>query len=98
MLASTDPTIQLLIDNIDGANSLDERSAAVKNLKNYVEAKNLLESTPIPELEPTGFRGFLHRNAGDLIKAGSTITIVCLIAGLEAKGDLIFRSKASKFI
>lgn len=98
MSDSIDPTAQILIDKIDGAADLAETSTAVKNFKAYAEAKNLLKPDPIPESEPSGFKGFLHRHAGDLIKVGGTLTVVGIIAIIETKGDVIFRSKASKFI
>jgi hypothetical protein len=58
----------------------------------------LLEPEPIPVPEPSGVRGFFHRHTGDLIKAGTTLSVVGLIAVVEAKGDVIFRSKATKLI
>lgn len=71
---------------------------AIKNLKTLAEARNLMQPELEPEPEPTGIRGFIRRNGGDLIKTATTFGVVAIIAGIEAKGDVIFRSKASKFI
>lgn len=96
----TDPIAQDLLKSIKDADPNDEKVIAdkIKTLKNYAEAKKLLEPEPEPVPEPTGFKAFVNRNSGDLIKAGSTLVIVTAIAAFEAKGDLIFRSKAAKFI
>lgn len=92
-----DPIIQKLITNVQDADD-DSVAGSIKNLKTYVEACKLLEPDPIPEPEPSGVRGFFHRHAGDLIKAGTTLSVVGIIAIVEAKGDVIFRSKATKFL
>lgn len=98
MPESTDSVTQKLIDDIDHATSLEVKSTAVKTLKTYAEAKKLLDPDPIPDPEPTGVKAFFARHAGDLIKVGGTLAAVATIAVIEAKGDVIFRSKASKFI
>src|SRR5687768_12806958 len=76
----------------------EETAAKVKNLKTFAEAKKLLEPDPIPEPEPSGAKAFFNHHAGDLIKVGGSIVVVSIIAVIEAKHDIIFRSKASKFI
>lgn len=94
-----DAITQKLIEVAGDPVSTDEdRAAAIKSLKTYAEAKKLLETEPIPEPEPSGIRGFFRRNSEALIKAGTTLTVVGVIAVIEAKGDIIFRSKATKFI
>lgn len=93
-----DETVKKLIDDIDTAADYDETSTAVKNLKVLAEAKKLLEPDPEPEPEPSGVKAFFSHHAGDLIKVGGSIVIVSVIAVVEAKHDIIFRSKASKFI
>lgn len=99
MPESIDSITQKLLDDIATHDITTEAAAtATKNLKTFAEAKKLLEPEPIPVPEPTGVKAFFSRNSGDLIKAGSTLVIVTTIAVLEAKGDLIFRSKATKFI
>lgn len=98
MPESIDSVTQKLIDDVHNAEDLEKTSTAVKNLKTLVEAKKLLEPDPIPDPEPSGFKAFLNRHAGDLIKVGGTLTIVGVIAVVEAKGDVIFRSKAAKFL
>jgi len=93
-----DDTVQKLINDIDSATDGDATATAVKNLKVLAEAKKLLEPDPIPEPEPSGAKAFFSHHAGDLIKVGGSIVVVGIIAVIEAKHDIIFRSKASKFI
>lgn len=98
MPETIDDVTQTLLDDVDSTTNLESRSTAVKNLKTFAEAKKLLEPDPTPDPEPSGFKGFLDRHAGDLIKVGGTLVVVGFIAFTEAKGDVIFRSKAAKFI
>lgn len=76
----------------------DQATTIINNLKTLAESQQILTPDPIPDPEPTGFKGFLRRNGEDLIKVGGTVTVVAIIGLIEAKGDVIFRSKASKFI
>lgn len=99
MSESADSLAQKLIDDIDGRDlTLEETSTAIKNLKTYAEAKKLLDPDPIPDPEPTGLKGFFARHSGDLIKVAGTLSAITLIAAVETKGDVIFRTKASKYI
>lgn len=98
MPESIDSVTQKLIDDIDAADDLEKKSTAVKNLKTLAEAKKLLEEDPTPDPEPTGIKAWMKDHSGDLIKVGGSFLIVATIAVIEAKGDVIFRSKASKFI
>jgi hypothetical protein len=95
---SIDEVQQKLIDDINVTGDADEVSTRVKNLKTFAEAKKQLEPDPIPEPEPSGAKAFFNHHAGDLIKVGGSIVVVSIIAVIEAKHDIIFRSKASKFI
>lgn len=94
-----DDALSSLIDDINNTVGDPEKAAtAVKNLKAFAEAKKLLDPDPIPEPEPTGIKAFFVRNSGDLIKVVGTLAVATVIAVIESKGDVIFRSKASKFI
>lgn len=93
-----DALAQVISDITKEPDDLDKTATAVKTLKTFAEAKKLLEPEPIPESEPTGIKGFFERHSGDLIKVGGTLVVVSIIAVIETKGDVIFRSKASKFI
>jgi hypothetical protein len=94
-----DPIVQRLVKAAENPETDDKEALAyIKSLKTYAEAKKLLEPEPIPEPEPTGVKAFFSRHAGDFIKAGTTLVVVTVIAVTEAKGDVIFRSKATKFI
>ena len=88
-----------ILKELDKYDSSSEQcTTAIKNLKTLAEAQQILKPDPIPDPEPTGFRGFMHRNSGDLIKVGGTLTAIALIGIVETKFDVIFRSKASKYI
>lgn len=90
--------IQFTEQLIDLDASSDEATTAVKNLKTYAEAQKLLESDPIPEPEPTGMKAFFAKHSGELIKVGGTLSAILVISIVESRGDVIFRSKASKYI
>lgn len=99
MPESTDPLAQKLIADIESRDiTLEETATAVKNLKTYAEAKKLLDPDPIPDPEPTGTKAFFVRHSADLIKVFGTLSAITLIAAVETKGDVIFRTKASKYI
>lgn len=99
MSQSADDLAQQLIDSIDGCDlTLEETTTAIKNLKTFAEAKNLLDPDPIPDPEPTGTKAFFARHADALIKVVGTFGAIALIAAVETKGDVIFRTKASKYI
>lgn len=99
MSDSMDNVTQKLIDELMEADGTSEEAAALtKNLKTFAEAKKLLDPEPEPVPEPTGAKAFFGRYGGDLIKGGVTLTAVAVIAVIEAKGDVIFRSKATKYL
>lgn len=94
-----DDLIPQLINDVDSnKDDLDKTAIAVKNLKTFGEARNLIVPEIPEDPEPTGTKAFFVRHAGDLIKVGGSLLVVGVIAVIEAKGDVIFRSKASKFI
>lgn len=90
--------LEKLVKDIVVTGNADEVTTRVKNLKTFAEAKKLIDPDPEPDPEPTGTKAFFVRHASDLIKVGGTLVVVSVIAVIEAKGDVIFRSKASKFI
>lgn len=87
-----------LIKDINVSGDANEVAIRVKSLKTFAEAEALYKTEPIPEPEPTGFKAWLNRHSGDLIKVGGTLVVVLTIAIFESKGDIIFRSKSSKLI
>lgn len=94
-----DTVTQTLLDDIVKPDlSAEDKSTAAKTLKTIAEAEVLRRPESIPDPEPTGAKAFFKNHTGDLIKVGGSLSIVALIAVIEAKGDVIFRSKASKFI
>lgn len=95
----SDPVVKRLLElAVDPATEEKDLSTHIKSLKSYSEALKLLEPEPTPVPEPTGVKAFFGRHAGDLIKVGGSLSVVALIAVIEAKGDVIFRSKGTKFI
>ncbi len=99
MTKSLEDVQNLIIDDLDKHDlTSDSATALLKNLSILATAQATLRTDPIPEPEPTGFRGFLHRNSGDLIKVGGTISAIALIGFVETKFSTIIRPKASKFI
>ena len=87
-----------LIDAVNSATDADELSTTVKNLKLFAEANQLLTPDPEPDPEPTGVKAWFNSHSESLIKVGGTLVTVGLIAALEARWDVIFRSKGSKLI
>jgi hypothetical protein len=61
---------------------------------NKAEAAQKEPETP----EPTGAKAWFEKHSSDLIKVGGTITTVILVGFVESKFDVIFRSKASKYL
>lgn len=100
MSDSMDDVAQKFIDELmtDNGSTPEETSDLVKNLKTLAEAKKLLDPEPEPVPEPTGAKAFFGRHGGDFIKGGFTLAAVVVIATIEAKGDVIFRSKATKYL
>lgn len=82
---------------IDADLSTEEASVMIKNLKILADTQATLTPDPEPEPEPKGTRAWLKKNSTELIKAGTTLTVVGVICFVEGK-DLILRSKATKFI
>lgn len=97
MTASFDDVRAKMLDQL--LDETYESEAATNIIKNL---KTLKDASPEPETpteaEPTGVRGFFKKNSGDLIKVGGTLGAITLIGLFELKGDVIFRTKASKFI
>ena len=97
MTASFDDVRAKMLDQLlDETYESEAATTIINNLKTFQTAATTTE--PTPEVEPTGVRAFLKKNSGDLIKAGSTLGAIVLIGVFELKGDVIFRTKASKFI
>ena len=99
MTASYDDVQSKILDQLkDDDLSPDAMSTQIKNLKTLAETQQILKPDPTPEPEPKGLKGFFEKHADALIKVGGTVTAILLIGAIETKGDVIFRSKASKFI
>lgn len=96
--ASYDDVRSKMLDQLsDETFESEAASAIIKNLKTLEDAAETHTKSSNPE-EPTGVRGFFKKNSGDLIKAGTTVGAIVLIGVFELKGDVIFRSKAARYI
>lgn len=74
----------------------DDYIKAIKALDalNKAEAAQMVPETP----EPTGAKAWFEKHSDALIRVGGTLTSVVLIGFVESKFDVIFRSKASKYL
>lgn len=74
----------------------DEYATALKALEtlNKAEAAQYRPDPP----EPTGKKAWFERHSDALIKVGGTFSSIVLIGFVESKFDVIFRSKASKYL
>lgn len=73
-----------------------EHLNALKALEtlNKAEASQVAPETP----EPTGAKAWFERHSDALIRVGGTLATVTAIGFVESKFDVIFRSKASKYL
>lgn len=97
-MSSYEELTQKLIDDAVKADDDTVLNDRVKALKTLAETQKLLEPEPTPVPEPDGVKGFFHRHTDALIKVGGTVIAIFAVAAVETKGDVIFRSKASKYI
>lgn len=74
----------------------DEYTNLLKQLETLNKAQT---AQPVPETpEPTGAKAWFEKHSDALIKVGGTLSSVVLIGFVESKFDVIFRSKASKYL
>lgn len=74
----------------------EEYATALKALEtlNKAEAAQKEPETP----EPKGTKAWFEKHSDALIKVGGTLSTVVLVGFVESKFDVIFRSKASKYL
>jgi hypothetical protein len=79
---------------------LDESSTEYANAVKALETLNKAEASQIhPETpEETGVKAWFEKHSDALIKVGGTFGSIALIGFVESKFDVIFRSKASKYL
>lgn len=86
-----------LLDKLnDSDTGSTEFSDAVKSLKVLEEANKIHHDTEVEE--DYDWKRFLKDHAGDFIRVGGTLVTVVAIGIVENKFDVIFRSKASKYL
>lgn len=74
----------------------DEYAKAVKALETLNKAESSLPQPETPEEK--GTKAWFEKHSDALIRVGGTLTTVVLIGFVETKFDVIFRSKASKYL
>jgi hypothetical protein len=74
----------------------EEYTNTLKQLEilNKAEAAQKEPETP----EPTGAKAWFEKHSESLIRVGGTLGTVIMIGFVESKFDVIFRSKASKYL
>jgi hypothetical protein len=77
----------------------DDYAKALKALEaiNKAEATQYRPEPPAPP-EPTGAKAWFDRHSDALIRVGGSVTTVVMVGFVESKFDVIFRSKASKYL
>lgn len=88
---------QQLFSHLAGSDEgSEEFTAVVKQIEaiNKAEAAQKDPETP----EPKGTKAWFEKHSDALIKVGGTIAAICTIGFVESKFDVIFRSKASKYL
>lgn len=77
----------------------DEGSEEYTNLLKQLEILNKAEAAqPQPEKEEKGAKAWFKDHSDSLIKVGGTFGSIVLLGFVESKFDVIFRSKASKYL
>jgi len=78
----------------------DEGSEKLTDMLKQLELLNKAEAAQKdPETpEPKGAKAWFEKHSSDLIKVGGTLGTVVLVGFVESKFDVIFRSKASKYL
>lgn len=79
----------------DSDTSADDYSNAMKNLKILEEAHKINQDVTNVKEEK---KNFVQAHASEFIRVGGTIATVLAIGFIETKFDVIFRSKASKYL
>ena len=83
-----------LFAHIAGA---EEGTEEYSNLIKQIDALNKAESSH-PETPEKGVKAWFEKHSDALIKVGGTLGTVVTIGFIESKFDVIFRSKASKYL
>jgi len=97
MTSSYETIRQTLLSTIaNGTVGTEEYTNALKQLEtlNKAEAAQKEPETP----EPKGTKAWFEKHSDALIKVGGTLGTVVLVGFVESKFDVIFRSKASKYL
>lgn len=86
------------LSNLDPVSDTEDYTACLSKLENLNRAESgqfREEPTEAPE---TGVKAWFERHSDALIRVGGTLSAIVMIGIAEQKFDMIFRSKASKFI
>jgi hypothetical protein len=85
--------LQHAVGEEDGTEKLTNIIKQIE-LINKAEAAQKEPETP----EPKGAKAWFEKHSDALIKVGGTLSTVVLVGFVESKFDVIFRSKASKYL
>lgn len=89
-----DVRASLLETLVDENTSSDDFSNAMKNLKILEESFKINQDVNVKEEK----KNFFQAHSSELIRVGGTIATVLTIGIIETKFDVIFRSKAAKYL
>lgn len=88
-----------LLTTINNLDPVDDRES-YQNCLDMLEKINKAEAAEkeAPEATPTGAKAWFDRHSDSFIKLGGSLAAIVMVAFAESKFDLIFKSKASKYI
>lgn len=84
--------------DLDPIEDNDKYNLTLDALDALNKAETAQYREPEKEIPETGVKAWFERHSDAFIKVGGTLSAIGLVAFAESKFDLIFRSKASKFI
>lgn len=84
------------ISNLDPVDEAETYADCLDKLEKINKAEAAEKETP--EVPPTGVKAWFDRHSDAFIRVGGTVVAIGAVAFAESKFDLIFKSKASRFI
>lgn len=97
MTASYDSLRQDLLTHLANSDEgSDQYTNALKQLETLNKAESAQKEPETPE--PKGTKAWFEKHSDALIRVGGTLGTVVVIGFVESKFDVIFRSKASKYL
>jgi hypothetical protein len=83
--------------------TLADQDKTSQEYLNAIKALEILNKAEAAQIHPenpeeTGAKAWFEKHSDALIRVGGTLTTVVLVGFVESKFDVIFRSKASKYL